>query len=253
MTESVLRQLKILVERAVRPVQSSISHKRKIREELLAHVTAVFEEEAGQGSEQTALERTAARFGAPGDLTRQLQASAPAEDRMAAWVETLIGFPPRGSQLRLAGRHALLVAALLTPALGLMIVVMSAISVPWTEWLTLKRLPALLAPVYMAALAFGGSLLAQEMIHAFLTPSARRWPRLVTIGLAAWLLVPAVSFLWCIALTWDCAASLVDMSPLLLPALMAPPLLVFVARVCLPDIRHCEEWARLEIDGRVEG
>src|SRR5471030_1647421 len=40
MNDSILTQLKILVERAVRPVRVSMAPKRKIREELLAHVAA---------------------------------------------------------------------------------------------------------------------------------------------------------------------------------------------------------------------
>ena len=60
MNESTLTQLKILVERAVRPVRASTARKRKMREELLAHVVGVFEEEAARlGGEEAALERTA--------------------------------------------------------------------------------------------------------------------------------------------------------------------------------------------------
>ena len=66
MNDSTLTQLKILVERAVRPVRASSSRKRKMREELLAHVTSVFEEEVARlANEQTALEGTAQRFGNP--------------------------------------------------------------------------------------------------------------------------------------------------------------------------------------------
>ena len=55
-----LTRLKVLVERAVRPVRASASRKRLMREELLAHVTAVFEEELARlADEQAALERTA--------------------------------------------------------------------------------------------------------------------------------------------------------------------------------------------------
>ena len=46
MNESTLTQLKIFVERVVRPVRASIRRKRKMREELLAHVTSVFAEES---------------------------------------------------------------------------------------------------------------------------------------------------------------------------------------------------------------
>jgi hypothetical protein len=48
MNESTLTQLKIVVERAVRPIRASMSRKRKMREELMAHVSAVFEEEAAR-------------------------------------------------------------------------------------------------------------------------------------------------------------------------------------------------------------
>ena len=53
MNESTLTQLKIIVERAVRPVRASTSRKRKMREELLAHVSGVFEEEAAQARRRT--------------------------------------------------------------------------------------------------------------------------------------------------------------------------------------------------------
>ena len=48
MNDSTLTRLKVLVERAVRPVRASMSRKHKMREELLAHVSAVFEEEAAR-------------------------------------------------------------------------------------------------------------------------------------------------------------------------------------------------------------
>ena len=58
MNESTLNQLKIIVERAVRPVRASTYLKRKMREELLSHVSGVFEEESAKiGEERTALER----------------------------------------------------------------------------------------------------------------------------------------------------------------------------------------------------
>ena len=53
MNENTLIQLKTLVERAVRPVRAGTSCKRRMREELLAHVSGVFEEEfSALGDEQ---------------------------------------------------------------------------------------------------------------------------------------------------------------------------------------------------------
>ncbi len=104
-----LTQLKILVERCVRPVQASTSYKRKVREELLAHVTTVFEEELARlADEQAALQRTEQRFGNPVALTGQLQESVPTLDfveRFADWVS----FRPWESTLRRAVRYTILV------------------------------------------------------------------------------------------------------------------------------------------------
>jgi ATP-dependent Clp protease ATP-binding subunit ClpC len=88
MNESTLTGLKIIVERAVRPVRASIARKRKMREELLAHVVGVFEEEAARlGDDRAALERTALRFGDPTEVTSRLQESVPAGDRIARFFE----------------------------------------------------------------------------------------------------------------------------------------------------------------------
>jgi hypothetical protein len=115
MNESTLTQLKITVERAVRPLRASTHRKRKIREELLAHVSEVFEEELGQGrDERAALERTAQRFGDAAAVTAQLQGSVPAGDRVMRFLEG----EPGESSLRSALRVAWLQAAVILVALG---------------------------------------------------------------------------------------------------------------------------------------
>jgi hypothetical protein len=81
MNDAILIQLQIIVERTVRPVLASTPRKRKMREELLAHVSGVFAEESARiGDERAALERTALRFGNPAEVTSQLQESVPASD-----------------------------------------------------------------------------------------------------------------------------------------------------------------------------
>ena len=108
MNNSTLTRLKIIVERAVRPVRASLSRKRKMREELLAHVTSVFEVEVSRiANEQTALERTAQRFGNPAELTGQFQESVPTLDsieRFADWAS----FRPGESTLRRAVRYTII-------------------------------------------------------------------------------------------------------------------------------------------------
>jgi hypothetical protein len=103
MNESALKQLKIIVERAVRPVRASRWRKRKMREELLAHVSAVFEEEmATLGDEPAALDRTAQRFGNPAELTAQLQSSVPLLDGIERFWEGRVEESPLRCAIRLA-------------------------------------------------------------------------------------------------------------------------------------------------------
>ena len=84
MNDEMLRELKIVVERAVRPVRASLGCKRPMREELLAHLVAIFEEEAERlGDERAALDRARQRFGDPEELTAQLQACVPRRDWLA--------------------------------------------------------------------------------------------------------------------------------------------------------------------------
>jgi hypothetical protein len=70
MNETSLKELKIVVERAVRPVRATTKRKRKMREELLAHLVSIFQEEVDSlGDEQVALQRVRERFGDPEELT----------------------------------------------------------------------------------------------------------------------------------------------------------------------------------------
>jgi hypothetical protein len=115
MNESTLTQLKIIVERTVRTVRASASRKRKMREELLAHVSGVFEAEAARFSDdRAALERTALRFGNPAEVTGQLQESVPAGDGIVRLLEGR----PEDSALRGALRFAWIEGAIAGVALG---------------------------------------------------------------------------------------------------------------------------------------
>jgi hypothetical protein len=110
--ESTQILLKIIVERAVRSVHASTARKRKMRAELLAHVGGVFAEEFAQfGKEQAALERTALRFGNSREVTKELQASVPASDRIERFWEGRPGESTLRNGLRLAWVFELFVLA----------------------------------------------------------------------------------------------------------------------------------------------
>ncbi|MEN6407066.1 MAG: hypothetical protein ABFC77_11415 [Thermoguttaceae bacterium] len=118
MDHVILLELKRVVERAVRPVRATLGRKRQMREELLAHLAAIFEEEADRlGDEQAALRQAQQRFGDPMELAGQLQQAVPRWDRRRAIFENM-GCQPGESAWHLAGKHfltVLLICAIWTP------------------------------------------------------------------------------------------------------------------------------------------
>jgi hypothetical protein len=242
MNESILTQLKILVERAVRPVRASSACKRKMREELLAHVMAVFEEEAGKlGDERAALERTAERFGNPGDLTGRLRDSLPAGERLAGLVEPLI-FRPGESTLRRAVRHSLLVGAEIVVFLLLTWFVWGRVS----EWPTEVMLHGSVL-VVVCGLIFSFTFLAHWMRQALHGPAGRSWPRLLLAAAAAWLLIPAATFGMCLEFSGNVWSSLTDVLPMVAFFGAVPMLLAVVVSLTAAQTRSAEEWASLPV------
>jgi len=80
-----MNEFMIQVERAVRPVRATAGCKGRMREELLAHLTAIYEAELARlGQPAQARQQALARFGDPADLTRELQASLSRTEQWAA-------------------------------------------------------------------------------------------------------------------------------------------------------------------------
>src|SRR5690606_24324090 len=104
-----MKELMVPVERAVRPVHAGPARKCRMRQELLAHLTGIFEaERARGGDERQALAEALRRFGDPADLARELQASVPLLER---WASRLIGLSLQRPGER-AIRHAVRLAAM---------------------------------------------------------------------------------------------------------------------------------------------
>ena len=72
----VQRQLRVAVERCVRPVRAACLRKDRMRRELLSHLTEVYAQERARGGDDAeAAARAIERFGEPEALGRELQAS----------------------------------------------------------------------------------------------------------------------------------------------------------------------------------
>lgn len=244
MNESILEQLKILVERVVRPMRASITRKRKIREELLAHVVAVFEDEATHGDESAALAQTAQRFGPPEELTRQLQAEVHWKDVLAYCVEKFVGTPTHEPVIRRAARYAGLVAVFV----ALFLVGFMFAKGQWQEWTSVARLPTILAPIWLAGLTIWGTVLEHYMRQALFGATGRSWCRAIGVAVASWLFLPCLVLAWSVAVTSNVMFSLLDTWPLFLLGLLAPVVLLIIVYACIEEIRYLDEWASLKID-----
>lgn len=158
MNEATLKELKIVVERAVRPVRATMARKRRMREELLAHLTSVFDEETQRlGDEQTALDQAKRRFGDPRELTGQLQQAVPWWDRLGSILENM-GCQPSESAWHLAAKHFLV---MLVFYLLWLPTCMLAFGSPRNVW------PA--EAQYLWALLLAGTVLLCALINVFLS------------------------------------------------------------------------------------
>jgi hypothetical protein len=155
MNESTLTLLKIVVERAVRPVRAGARRKDRMREELLAHLTGIYDQEhARLGDEGAARDEAIRRFGEPAALTRGLQESLTRKDRLTWFVERCIGWRAQES----AAWHTLRLAVTVLVLLGACLLAMDAL---WlTDALWLEELPRLLLiEAAFLAIATGGVFL----------------------------------------------------------------------------------------------
>lgn len=106
MNDATLTELKAVVDRVVQPVRATMARKRRMREELLAHLAAVFDQEEQRDDERAAMERAKRRFGDPRELSAQLQQAVPWWDRSWAIFEDM-GCRSGESAWHLATRHFL--------------------------------------------------------------------------------------------------------------------------------------------------
>jgi hypothetical protein len=212
-----------------------------MREELLTHVVGVFEEEARLGDEPAALARTQERFGQPAELTDQLQASVPSIDRVFA--ENFAQSP-----LGMAAQVAAAMGVLVLLQVGIMILI-ACLRGHAGEWLTVTRAPALLAPLWVASLAFCGTFLIHGMRQALFAPAGRSWLRAGLFAAAAWMIVPIATFAISLPITVDLESSLREIVVPLLPFGGVAPV-ALIALVCLfhSQDRQAREWACLELD-----
>jgi ATP-dependent Clp protease ATP-binding subunit ClpC len=245
MNDEILTKLMVLVERAVRPVRASVSRKREMREELLAHVTTIFDEEVEKsGDGRIALERSTQRFGDPREISHELRSSVPRWNRIQGFQQGG-RFEPGETSLHFAAKYS--VGTVIIYAIA--IVGTFAITLLTGRWrdftTTLHVMPVITAvsAVFVFLLLLFGSKISRALYGS---DSERSVRTVISCCLASVLLFPTLATL----IYWGSWLG-VPNSTLLLACAIAPAtpvLVVLMARQMADEVRPDEEWARLDID-----
>jgi hypothetical protein len=257
--EAIERALRKHVERAVRPVWAAESRKLRMREELLAHLTAIYEGELEQrGGADEALAAACERFGSPAELTAELNWSIGAFERWSVAVDQwLLQLLRAGLQFRAGEPHwrgALRILAWLAAfnfAIFMMVPVISLLTHGWpddptTFTLLPKVVALLLAAQWIAVVA------AQEIERTLHRQEGWRvWMRLGGQSLAWSLtLVLLAAFFW-VSVSREFFAASVFVNVAASVFCIVPPLMISAAWFVKQDQRRRrahEAWTLLPLD-----
>jgi len=134
--ESIFRQRLLQlkhVARIVRPLKVGYLRKRKIREELLSHLTVIYDEELARLQHpEAAWQFAVERFGKPAQLSRELQYSLPLRERVNFVIERWIGWRAPETGTRWMARLAIQLAAVLA-VLNVFAAIWMVTALGWTR------------------------------------------------------------------------------------------------------------------------
>ncbi len=247
MNDVTMKELKIVVERAVRPVRATTARKRKMREELLAHLMAIFEEELGRlGSERDALDQSRRRFGDPRELSLQIQETIPRMNRIAAFGDRITDY--RRGESALA--HAVRVATFMFMSYATTLVVLPPLS--WIRGrhgeIGLLAFISLASAACLGGLFFVVTLLGHGIRQAFFSRGKRSYVQGTIYMLLLAFVVPIAGFALAWAATGDPVAGYARLRSLWWSIPVVPAILFAAIWQINRDYRGDDEWASLETE-----
>ncbi|MGD0382189.1 MAG: hypothetical protein ABSA77_01625 [Thermoguttaceae bacterium] len=248
MNENTHKALMIEVERAVRPVRASQARKLRMREELLAHLTAIFEDEATRcRDEQTALNQAKQRFGDPRELARELQQTVPISSRIYYLLE-ITGFRMLSdSPLMFVVKGLLFTISILAITAPLLLIALNfqgkTAEFGMREIIVVKMLV-----IIMGSMMLGVVFLSRLYKTFFAERSGRFGARAAIDILISLCAFPLLAFTNFIVLTGDLTASMAQTRFACIFAPAAPVIFLLLARQHALEIRAQEKWSNLEID-----
>lgn len=246
MDDQVKHELMIVVERAVRPVRASNNRKRRMREELLGHLSAVFENEMElQSDVATGLERAKRRFGDPSKLTVELQRTVPWWDRVTATGE-IMNFEPGESMT-----HFFAKCVVFALAMGVVTLLAVLPAVVWGKAGNIGfMLHVILVISFFSTIFTFLFVFTATRIGLALYGDKRQRSKWTAARcmLAALLAFPVLFLLTYMAMSGDLGWSL---ARLWLACYLSPVftlLLLPMSRLAADEFRHEAQWASLELD-----
>ena len=177
--DTTLALMKI-VERAVRPVRANTIRKRKIRDELLAHLTAIYDEELTRLDDPAlAVAAAAKRFGDPTELTDELQQTVPRRERLENRLESWFGWHAPETATRWMLRMALQLGFLML-GMCLLVLVVAQRELGWSYSLLMAIRPVIaFAVVLPISIAVSGISYYKMRDHHFGVFGSQKSARLV--------------------------------------------------------------------------
>jgi hypothetical protein len=173
-------QMKI-VERAVRPLQASMARKRRMRDELLAHLSAIFDEELARHNDPfVAVEAAAQRFGNLSELILELQMTVPRFEQWEARLEPIFGWRAPETVVRWMARVAIQMGLVMMIICGLA-AVLAFSEFGWNHsvWLTVRPIVAatIVLPTSIAATGICYYKMRDHMFGVF--GAGKSWKRVM--------------------------------------------------------------------------
>lgn len=255
MNDSILIHLKTIVERAVRPLPIITRRKRQFREELLAHLTAVFDDEFTRlGDESAALEKTRQRFGDPRAITAELRHSLTRRDGWAAFWEALfarIDFRPGDSQRQMLVKTVgLTLATFVATELALLLpgLVFRAKMPSLEDSLFMSAVVSIFSGVFTYVFFAGCDHLRRTLFGDGSRAAPLTWRRAMPTIVGSLAFFPAFAFLIYWILVGDLAASWRNFRIACCFAWLAPIMFLGAARKMAQEVSYQREWASLDVD-----
>ena len=243
MNDPARKELMIVVERAVRPVRASVYHKRRMREELLEHLSAVFDNEMDlQDDIQTGLERAKRRFGDPAKLTAELQQTVPWWDRVR-YLISIMRLEPGESTKHFFAKHVVFTLVIYAATLLIVLPVMmlggeNGRNPHYAARHTDNKYLCGIAPFLFVCMAtrIGLALHGEERQRS-------KWVAACCM-IATGFVFPALFFCVFLAMSGDLGWSLARLPLACYLAPAFPLLFLAISRQAADEIRHEAEWGK---------